>query len=119
MEAERRRYRRVVCEAHASYSVINQVQRGVGEKSTTMNVSSGGIMFPVSYPIAPHSLLDIQLFLPPGSFFYTSAVTVRVIGEVKWSRRINGAERYNLGVQFKQISEEDRERIANYIYGRD
>lgn len=118
MESERRRYRRVACDAYASYSVISQEQKGVSEKSTTMNVSPSGVMFPVSHHIAPHTLLDIELFLPPGSFFYTSAVTVKAIGEVKWSRRENGTERYNLGVQFTQIKDEYRERIANYIYGR-
>jgi len=85
METERRRYRRVACEANTSYSVISEKQKGASEKSITMNVSPGGVMFPVSHHIAPHTLLDIELFLPPGSFFYTPAVTAKAVGEVRWA----------------------------------
>lgn len=118
MEAERRKYRRVAFKARTSYSVISQEQKGASEESTTMNVCPGGVMFPASHHIAPHTLLDIELFLPPGSFFHTSAVTVKAIGEVRWVKRVNDTERYNLGIQFRQIKDEDRERIASYIYGR-
>lgn len=118
METERRRYRRVACEAHTSYSIVGQKQKGASEKSITMNVSPGGVMFPVSHHIAPHTLLDIELFLPPGSFFYTPAVTAKAVGEIRWAGRVDNTERYNLGVQFTQIKDEDREKIANYIYGR-
>lgn len=116
VETERRRYRRVACEVHASYSAISEKKKGAIEKSITMNVSPSGVMFPVSHHIAPHTLVDIKLFLPPRSFFHTSAVTAKAIGEVRWAKRVNGSSRYNLGVQFTNIKDEDRERIAVYIY---
>jgi len=118
METERRRYSRVACAGLISYSVISEKQKGASEKSITMNVSPSGIMFSVSHHIAPHTLLDIELLLPPGSFYHTSAVMAKVIGEVKWAKKVNGTESYNLGAQFTQIKDEDREGITNYIYNR-
>lgn len=116
METERRRYRRVACKARVSYSVIAQKQGGTSKKSTTVNISPSGLMFPISHHITPNTRLDIDLFLSPGSFFYTSAVKVKTIGEVRWASRVDDTKRYNLGVQFTQIKDEHREKIANYIY---
>jgi len=82
----------------------------------TVNISSGGVMFPISYPITPHTLLDMDLFFPPGSFYHTSGVTAKAVGEIRWVRNVKGEKIYNLGVQFFQISDENREKIANYIY---
>ncbi len=116
METERRGYRRVACKARISYSIIAQKQTSTSKKSTTVNISPSGVMFPIGHHITPNTRLDIELFLSPGSFFYTSAVKVRAIGEVRWASRVNGTKRYNLGIQFTQIKDEHRERIANYIY---
>jgi len=119
MEIERRRFWRVPCEVPISYSLHGRKKKGnfgKSRKSKTLNISSGGVMFSTSHPITPHDLLDIDLFLPPGSFYHSPAVAVRAIGEVRWIRNIERKEIYNLGVQFFQISDENRERIANYIY---
>lgn len=116
MEIEGRRLWRVACGVPISYSLHQQKKKAKSRKSKTLNLSSGGVMFPISQPITPHNLLDIDLFLPPSSFYHTSGVAVKAVGEARWVRKVKGKKIYNLGVQFFQISDENREKIANYIY---
>jgi DNA-binding response OmpR family regulator len=104
---ERRRYRRMEREFPISYSLQEDKPSVTGE-SKTINISATGLLFPAHQSITPHSLLDFRLSLEP------KPLTIDGIGEVKWAKKVNG--RYNIGVEFVEVRQEDRKRIAECIY---
>lgn len=106
IEHFKRRYWRADCKLPISYSVIKPELR-ISEKSKTINISRGGVMFSVGQSISAHSLLALELFLRPKQI-------VRALGRVKWEKSKDGV--YHIGVEFIEITEEDKYKIANYIY---
>lgn len=103
---ERRRYWRVECELPISYSLI-KAKLPISGRSKTINISKDGVVFSVDQLITAHSLLDLELSLQAGPI-------VRALGEVKWGEKTDGI--YHIGVQFLEIADEDKHKIANYIY---
>lgn len=104
---ERRRHWRVSCELPISYSLVDaEFPRGV--VSRTVNMSSSGLMFPVSQLIAKERFLDLALALP-------TSPPISAKAEVRWTSKVEDMG-YRLGVQFSEIRDEDRKRIADYIY---
>jgi len=63
MGIEKRRYRRVPCEVPISYSLL-EGEFPVSGKSITVNMSSGGVMFPVDQVISKKQLIHLALALP-------------------------------------------------------
>jgi len=112
MGVERRTYWRVKCEIPISYS-LHEGEPPITGKSKTINISVTGLMFPIDQHVTQHSVLDIELSFPPQS----EAFPVKAIGEVRWAKRVEGDHVYHIGIRFFQIWDEDKERIANYIYG--
>lgn len=103
---EKRRYWRVECEFPISYSVI-KTKPLIKGKSKTLNISKDGIMFVVDQFITTHSLLDLEIYLK-------HELVVKALGRIKWEKKLNGT--YYIGAQFIKIADEDRHKIANYIY---
>jgi len=106
---ERRNFWRVKCEVPISYS-FHEGERTFTRESKTINISVTGVMFPVGQPITTHSILHLQLSLQ------SRPLVIKATGEVRWVRKVEGTERYDLGVEFIEIEDEDRERITDYIY---
>lgn len=102
----KRRYWRADYKLSISYSLIKP-KLHISGKSKTINISRGGVMFSVDQLISAHSLLDLELSLQP-------ELIVRALGEVKWEKKIDGI--YHIGVEFIEITEEDKHKIADCIY---
>ena len=108
---ERRRHWRVKYEIPISYS-LQEGELPITGKSKTINISTNGLMFPLDRAVTLHSVLDIELSFQSQS----EAFQVKAIGDVRWAKRVEDDHIYHLGSQFFQICDEDRARIADYIY---
>ena len=107
---ERRKYPRI--NAAIRYTVLDDVSE---VPLSTKNISAGGIAFFAREHIAPDTRLSLAMTLPDSSAY---TVTVRVV----WSApvRISSDEslRFELGVEFLSISEDERKKIARYVFLR-
>lgn len=85
-------------------------------EASTIDISQGGMALATRYNIPPNAILNIKCLL----------LGVNKHGEVSLSRPIelNGEVRYNatignneycLGINFAEISREDKKQIGNYI----
>lgn len=104
---ERRRYQRVYLELPVQYSLF-KADFLLGKKTKSVNISTCGLLCPVPYLVAESSLVELEILLP-GS-------PVRTVGKVMWQREAKGLGMPHQGVRFLRIQDEDRKKIANYIY---
>ena len=89
-------------------------------KAIACNIGAGGLMFEIDRDISEKSKLKLELYQPTHSdkkMIFSIPILARVI----WKRKIKqdnfepGENIYRIGVQFLEIKEEDRNRIAKYV----
>ena len=108
---ERREYPRIKS-AFVNYSSIGEAT--VKETSSlTENVSAKGICIFISKVIKLNTLLSLKIYLPDGKG------AVKAKGKVVWIRespflRVAGSKHHDVGIEFVEIDENDRERINEY-----
>ncbi|MCX7661427.1 MAG: PilZ domain-containing protein, partial [Candidatus Omnitrophica bacterium] len=80
------------------------------------NISKGGICFITYEELLPGNLLKLEIYLPG------EKNPIRAFGRVAWSKRFTIAsekdywgDRYDVGVEFIEINDSDREKIENYF----
>ncbi len=89
-------------------------------KALTKDISAGGLMLETERDISEESELELQIYQPMDSDKRV-IFSLPVLGKVKWSTKIeknnfeDGENKYRIGVEFSEIKEEDRQRIANYV----
>jgi two-component system response regulator (stage 0 sporulation protein F) len=87
-----------------------EVNFGVKDSTQTEDISLGGIMMPVSRPINRFADLNICLFLP------WPVRPLEVLGQVRWTSKIEDYSSYKLGIQFIKLPKKDRSMLQRYIY---
>ncbi|OGW30404.1 MAG: hypothetical protein A2X54_01120 [Nitrospirae bacterium GWF2_44_13] len=91
-------------------------------KAFTRDISGGGLMFETDRDIPAGSELELEIYQPSNSG-KRIIFSVHVIAKVAWTRAIEkdafeeGENRYQVGVEFSEIKEEDRQRIVNFVNG--
>ena len=91
-------------------------------KAFTRDISGGGLMFETDSNIPAGSELELEIYQPSDSG-KRIIFSVHIIAKVAWTRAIEkdafeeGENRYQVGVEFSEIKEEDRQRIANFVNG--
>ena len=91
-------------------------------KAFTREISGGGLMFETDRDIPAGSELELEIYQPSNSG-KRIIFSVHVIAKVAWTRGIEkdafeeGENRYQVGVEFSEIKEEDRQRIVNFVNG--
>jgi c-di-GMP-binding flagellar brake protein YcgR len=113
MTEDRRRFARLACAIEADYSVVKKGQT-VPSSTDTRNVSLGGLSFMSFDRLVPGDTLKMKLTVPGLS--QPLAVRARVI----WCSptKLGGIETdevFDTGIEFTEISEEDRERLNQFI----
>ena len=115
MEAqdEKRKYARLNTLVDIVYN-----KRVVSEEENLMlakNISMGGICI-ISYEeLKPQEALDLEVYLPEDK------KPIKVLGRVAWIKEfvigdpLKG-KRYDVGVEFVRISDENREKINKYVF---
>lgn len=109
---ERRQFPRLVTTVDIGYSILDKKQ--TEEKTVAKNIGAGGICLIVYEKIAIGTLLDLRLHLGDINS------TVKAKGKVIWSSYFtvgsDERERYDLGIEFTEIAESDRQKISQYVF---
>ncbi len=104
---ERRKYIRVNEDLTIGYQVLKSFRRVT---SHSEDISGGGIRLPVLQPLQPGMVLELEFRLPKENKIF------KVVGEVAWQDRLEGMNfKYIVGIKFKDIDENIRNRIVNYV----
>ena len=91
--------------------VRNDVEIPLNFRTTTSDLSAGGLAIRYSRPIPENTLLQIKLGLPD------DAQVIRIPCQVVYSDSpMENQMMYRMGVQFLAISESERARIVRYVY---
>ncbi|OQX81663.1 MAG: hypothetical protein B6D56_01690 [Candidatus Omnitrophica bacterium 4484_70.1] len=109
---ERRRFVRLDINVKVRWKRIEQVNEE--EKEVTKNISGGGICLIAEEKLNKGDTLYLEIELPSGELIYAR-------GRVVWVNEyeIIGVEvkkKYDVGIEFIEIKEEDREEIGRYIF---
>ena len=92
-------------------------------KSFTKNISAGGLMFDTEESIVEEGKgLEMEIYHPlkPDK---TLVYSMSVLANEIWIKKIekehfkNGENKYQVGVEFLEIREQDRKRIIKYVNG--
>ena len=89
-------------------------------KAVTQNIGVGGLMFETEEEISVGKELKFEIYQPTKSS-KDIIFSLPVLAKVVWVKRIKkdhfeqGENRYMTGVEFMEIREEDRQRIAEYL----
>lgn len=89
-------------------------------KALTNDISAGGLMLETERDISEESELELQIYQPMDSDKRV-IFSIPVLGKVKWTTKIeknnfeDGENKYRVGIEFSEIKEEDRQRVAKFI----
>ncbi|MBM3249027.1 MAG: PilZ domain-containing protein [Candidatus Omnitrophica bacterium] len=79
------------------------------ENSLTRDISKGGIGLLVQKFVPKDTNLIMELSLAP------KTEPVLAVGKVRWVRKVGYGDRYRLGMQFTDISQSSKNRLAEYL----
>jgi len=92
-------------------------------KAFTKNIGAGGLMFETERNIIEKdNKLEMEIYQPLKSD-KTIVYSMSVLANVIWTKKIekehfeNGENKYQVGVEFLEIREQDRQRIIKYVNG--
>jgi c-di-GMP-binding flagellar brake protein YcgR len=79
------------------------------------NISSGGICIIVYEKLKVSDVLDLKIYLPGEN------EPIDIVGRVAWLKEFsigdsNVGKRYDAGIEFIKINEQDRNRINKYVF---
>ncbi len=89
-------------------------------KAFTEDISAGGVMFETEKDIPQDMRLGLEIYQPKDRQ-KNMVFAIPVLTKIVWKRKIEkeifepGENRYRIGIEFLEIKEEDRERIAKYV----
>ena len=112
--AERRKFPRLNAVVNVEYSIIGEGPLKYTE--STKNIGAGGICLIVYEEIKINTLLSLKFFLPDSN--EPIQAKGRVVWKGEFSISSDQIRRYDLGIEFVEIGEEDRERISKYVFTR-
>ena len=110
--AERRRFPRLTVAAAVDYVILNK--QTPEEGTLIRNISAGGICLIVYENIDAGTVLSLSIFLPDNHSYISAK------GRVVWKKEFmvssEQRKRYDVGVEFIEISEEDQKRISKFVF---
>ncbi|MCM8756760.1 MAG: PilZ domain-containing protein [Candidatus Omnitrophica bacterium] len=110
---ERRKYPRLNTSVEIEYWVSKE---DTFMKTVTKNIGAGGVCIVSEEKIGKDTILFFKIDLSDGKKF------IQAKGKVVWSSEFYSSSLekivYNLGIEFIEISDEDRQRIYDYVIGR-
>lgn len=92
-------------------------------KAFTENISAGGLMLESERDISKEGQLELEIYQPMNCG-KKKILSIPVLAKVIWIRQIEkdnfekGENKYKIGIEFSEIKEEDRQRIAKYVEER-
>ncbi len=104
--SEKRRHKRITEYTSIAYKLPF---RPLPEKFLTRDISQSGVMFLAHEFIPKGTVVDIVVNLTKIPFSFQSYT------RVMWARKDPTGERYEIGVEFMNLSKNARDRLVNYI----
>ncbi|MCM8773943.1 MAG: PilZ domain-containing protein [Candidatus Omnitrophica bacterium] len=108
---ERRRYPRLDVIASVNCSLVDR--EDTGELSISENISGGGICTIISEERVKANFLYLSILLP------NCKERIYARGRIVWAKEIpvyfDTKLNYEVGLEFVDISEEDRQKISRYV----
>lgn len=109
---ERRKQIRVSDSLKIKYKVISPPDGFGGALS--INISEGGISFPIDKTLIPGVVLDLEIILKD------SPRPIEATGEVVWIRQRDDENfPFTVGIKFLKVNPRDRDRVYYHIHKRD
>jgi c-di-GMP-binding flagellar brake protein YcgR len=109
---ERRRYPRLDASVAIEYSIIGRAP--LKETAFTKNIGAGGICLIVYEKIEVNTILSLKINLCDNSDI------IEIKGNVVWLSEFSldpdKKKRWDIGIEFTEINEEDRKRISKYLF---
>ena len=121
---DRRRFQRVNVKFIASYKVEDPLEARALTlnreiPSIAMDLSEEGIALSTEYKIATAAILMISFPLfSTGTMNDDDARFIQIRGEVRYRVLVEETNDYRLGIQFKYVSNEDKDAIVRFINER-
>ena len=109
---ERRRFPRLIASVDVEYSILRKGT--LQEQAVTKNISAGGICLIVYEKIEPGTFLALKILL--SSINYIIEAKAKVIWSSYFTVGPDGRDRYDLGIEFVEINESDRQKISQYVF---
>jgi serine/threonine protein kinase len=111
---EDRRYRRL--EEHIQICYKSLANPAISECVFTKDICDAGIKFVTKIPIPERVILEIDISLPDYVEHPTGRKdAIKVLGRVKWISKGESMDGYEIGCEFLEVSEDDRNRLIEYI----
>lgn len=105
---ERRRFSRINARLPLQYK---DIQRPIETYSGTLtrDISEGGVRFISNEFLSIFTRLLLEISVPSFSR------PIKVISKVAWIQKFPRTNQYNVGVQFMDVTEEDKKHLASFI----
>mgnify|MGYP001609091314 CR=1 FL=1 len=119
LSCERREFPRLDENIFLLYHLRSDVS-GEYNKGFATNISGGGLMFEAESNILPGSKLRLEIYQPL-KHSKTVILAIPSLAKVVWARNIEkenfeqGENKYQIGIEFLKIQEQDREKIIKYV----
>ncbi len=89
-------------------------------KVFTSDISAGGLMFDTEKDISQDVRLGLEIYQPRDRR-KSMIFSILVSAKIAWKKKIEkenfepGENRHRIGIEFLELKEEDREKIAKYV----
>ena len=103
---ERRKFVRVPEQAEISFKVLPNPKTAM---FLTRDISQGGIRFYVEEYVSEGSFIEMRLTIKEIPFSF------KAVAKIKWVKKEAHENRYEIGVEFVNISQEAVEHLIQYI----
>ena len=117
-EEERRRFLRLSLDTEFEYVIM---ERAEGEHFTTgtKNISSGGVCIVVFEKLEQGAMLDLRFSIPTLKKFVLAKGRVAWIREMEFQGKTLHKPVFEAGIEFTEISTEDRKSINEYVISKE
>lgn len=113
---ERRKFPRLNFRVDFEYNILNKTGFK-DERAETKNISTGGICIILLNKVEIGDKLKLKFYLPGVN------TPIMTVGRVVWTQEftvgtIDNSTAYDVGIEFIEISEDDRQKVNQYIAGQ-
>ncbi|MFA5060309.1 MAG: PilZ domain-containing protein [Candidatus Omnitrophota bacterium] len=110
--AERRKFVRLNVNVDINYTVVSS--SGGSQKGRSRNIGAGGICLLINTEVHAGDLVKLDISLPD------DPPTISANGRIAWVKPFTVAseknKRYDAGIEFTDISDDDRKKINKYVF---
>jgi len=109
---EQRKYIRVPSHFPVKYYSIENPQAGLNPyESMSDNISIGGMMFFAETEFRKNELIRLEFTIPTNS----RKIEMSVLAKVIWTDEIESGKLYNTGVEFQNLTPEQKKEIGEFV----